>query len=778
MSNNFSRRKILKIAGGFVAGAGTAWYLPSIANPTGSSNKGQTELTTEQIKQLFPSPTVNNRIEFVGPFPSWRNLKTNYNATGDGITDDTNALQQALNELGSSNQSHVLYLPAGTYRITRGLTMISPMNISIIGEDPDTTTIKWDGPQNGTILYLNGVRYSKFSRLKFDGSGRAAIAIDQSWDGTVPGFDTGNEYSDSVFQDVGYGIQGGNLGHGAAESAVLRCRFIRNSKAGVVTKNFNALDWFIWYSVFTDCNVGVTNEPGAGNFHVFESVFFNSKTADVLIKNTMYFSIRNNFSLNSKAFFLATFVGRNAALTTIQGNTIIDPLDSPAIRIENLGPVLLIDNTIRTRAGATGPVVQFRPFEPGDFVSVGNKYTVNNAEDITGRYLTLDNTVVAASSISATIPSLPGTLAQRNRQVFEVPAGASAAVIQQAINAAATKNGNRPVVHLPAGTYQIDTTVVIPANRDLQLVGDGDKSVLVWAGNSTGPVLQLEGPSRATLRDFMVNGASKGNGILVKNANQLQSRVLMEQVFLINAMESSLVVDKLDYTNVDLRNFYHAGSKGTSVKVIGGQGAASGISTGGRTNIFSGAASNNVLSYAVSNGAKLLARDIWYEDARMPGFAVLTGKGTFTIHGSRFLTPVNQPTPAVEINNFDGTATFLTSVVDDRIVVNGSSTNTNVLALGLQGNSDTYLVNNSASSQVALLHSRKFGQNGSVPVANQGNEALIAGGTETAAFIRKMLAHTRNERPKQLTSLIIGTTDLVFDRVRVESSLVGIRLQA
>ena len=35
--------------------------------------------------------------EFVGPFPSWANVKTMYNAKGDGITDDTAALQAALN---------------------------------------------------------------------------------------------------------------------------------------------------------------------------------------------------------------------------------------------------------------------------------------------------------------------------------------------------------------------------------------------------------------------------------------------------------------------------------------------------------------------------------------------------------------------------------------------------------------------------------------------------------------------------------------------------------
>src|SRR5438128_795577 len=57
--------------------------------------------------------------EFVGPFPSWINVKTQYGAVGDGVTDETAALQAAFNAIGNSNSTaSVVYLPAGTYRIT------------------------------------------------------------------------------------------------------------------------------------------------------------------------------------------------------------------------------------------------------------------------------------------------------------------------------------------------------------------------------------------------------------------------------------------------------------------------------------------------------------------------------------------------------------------------------------------------------------------------------------------------------------------------------------
>ncbi|MCX5670332.1 MAG: glycosyl hydrolase family 28-related protein [Planctomycetota bacterium] len=52
--------------------------------------------------------------EFVGPFPSWKNVKTDYGAVGDGKADDTAAIQKGLDELQKHKDAEVLFLPAGT----------------------------------------------------------------------------------------------------------------------------------------------------------------------------------------------------------------------------------------------------------------------------------------------------------------------------------------------------------------------------------------------------------------------------------------------------------------------------------------------------------------------------------------------------------------------------------------------------------------------------------------------------------------------------------------
>src|SRR4051812_14388486 len=76
-------------------------------------------------------PTTDD--EFVGPFPSWINVR-NYGAKGDGITDATAAIQTALDAIGNGNSTaSVVYIPAGPYLIKGTLRMNYKMNVSIIG---------------------------------------------------------------------------------------------------------------------------------------------------------------------------------------------------------------------------------------------------------------------------------------------------------------------------------------------------------------------------------------------------------------------------------------------------------------------------------------------------------------------------------------------------------------------------------------------------------------------------------------------------------------------
>ena len=106
--------------------------------------------------------------------------------------------------------------------------------------------------------------------------------------------------------------------------------------------------------------------------------------------------------------------------------------------------------------------------------------------------------------------------------MFEIAPGANSAGIQQAIDQAATLSGQRPVVHLPKGSYSIGTTLSVPANADLQIVGDGRNSQLNWSGAAGGTILRMNGPSRAILREFGTNG---GRAETRPTASRLRMRI-------------------------------------------------------------------------------------------------------------------------------------------------------------------------------------------------------------------------------------------------------------
>src|SRR5262249_7851036 len=161
--------------------------------------------------------------------------------------------------LGNSGKADVLYLPSGTYRITATLNLKYKMNVSFLGADPGNTTIRWSGPQGGTMLLVNGVTASRWGRITWDGAGSAGAGVAHQWDhggGFAP---TNLDHVDEVFKNMGKGIIGGRWG-GAndAEVSIFRSLFTNCSQAGVSVESFNALNYWIWDSQFINNARGVT----------------------------------------------------------------------------------------------------------------------------------------------------------------------------------------------------------------------------------------------------------------------------------------------------------------------------------------------------------------------------------------------------------------------------------------------------------------------------------------------------------------------------------------
>lgn len=751
---------------------------------------------------------------FVGPFPSWTNLNAKYGARGDGIADDTTALQAALDELGNTDVSPVLWIPAGTYRITQTLTWTRTIGdgwMSILGEHPTSTKILWDGAPDEVMFKTHNINNSRFGRLTWDGNGRASVAIQH----TSSGSSSGNEHADELFQNVAIGIRGGTMDtQMVAEMSVLRCRFSNCSRAGISVENPNSVDWWIWHSLFENCYVGVTSGYGQGSFHIFNSIFKRSTFADTFIGFASYHVLADNYSLNSRAFCLAPFSWNQLELV-IQRNTILDPtlgsnppeprgggldhlfpyavapkeLPGP-VAVKYYGPLLLLDNLIRSRPGHATPVVEIGE----DLVAVGNTFTIENPLQAGKRVLEFENTVADASTLRVSVQAPPEPLPLFDGKIFEVSPGASSDQIQTQINTAAS-TGQSAVVHLPYGTYTLEQTLVLPPDSDIQLVGDG-RTILDWAGASDGVAVQVAGPSHATLRDFVIRDTrEQATGLRMTNFDQPAGTVFMQGVQ-VRGFTHGLNVEGLDHATIELHNWQSTNAffdppiapSRAAVHVAGGTRRASGESTTGRVNWFSGAASGSVPTFRVLRGGSLSARALWHE-GRASRVAQLDDMGEFTLLGALLGRPAGvTPAPAIELENFRGKVALVSVNFADAgdlpaeavaLRVSDTESNLRVLLLGASAwiGRVLHLDNSAPNAEVGFLMNRSPQTVGDYVVARddlyQGQEA-----PPHTRFVHDLLESARREKPMPLPDLVAGVTALRLYRVYVYGFDTAVHLDA
>jgi hypothetical protein len=748
--------------------------------------------------------------EFNGPFAGWKNLKADFGAKGDGKADDTAALQAGLESLaehgkGKPGDPYVLYLPAGAYRITAPLVWTNRLGVALLGEDPATTTILYDGPAGEAMLTCDGVSYSKFGRLTWDGQGKARAAVVHHWNSVkiIGPAVTYMEHADEVFQNVGRGIVGGGVdpvlkpdgslshyNHGMdAEFMVKRCKFIRCSEAGLSIGSFNALDWWVWDSEFVDCGVGATNcaegTYGGGHFHLYRNLFRGSKAADIRTGHCSYFGIRFNTSIGSRRFLETirptgysrpglehatiklwgawadedTYGSRQA----LQGNRILNPTDPTPVFVNQHGPLTMLDNVFAVKAGGDQPVVEVAPPTAGaQCISIGNQFFGTDRVEVKGELTAFDNETLDYPKGELTAPVLPVFAPRVERKVFQLAAGATGEEIQKAIDEAAKLVGQKPVVHLPAGRYPVSQTLKIPAQADVQLTGDGVKTELLWEGADGGTLLKLAGPARATLRDFRVYGNRKlGRGIVADNLNQPGGLVLLDQVNADDCTRLGMLFDGLAQTRVEAIGSGGSGNAGPGLTVNG-----TGDKTAAWVGFFGGAGSNNQQTHAVKNRGRLVVWDTWYETAvgkegSEPRYIHLTDQGYLTFFNGHIATlpsgKARKDLFAIDLDGFKGRFTLIGATMDARnpqlrLAGDGQGMKALVLATGF-ADYEPWLDNQAKAAELAVLACNKTGT------------ALPKVGNPTPEFLREMLQDARTVVPTAWQPAPDGATDLRLHRI-------------
>lgn len=107
-------------------------------------------------------------------------------ATGDGTTDDSAAIQRAINSFGAAPACGTVVLPKGTYAIGTMLDINNREGCIFQGAGHGqattscSTTLKWTGAANGTVLRVFSTRWSSFKDFCIDGNSSAGIGIDDT----------------------------------------------------------------------------------------------------------------------------------------------------------------------------------------------------------------------------------------------------------------------------------------------------------------------------------------------------------------------------------------------------------------------------------------------------------------------------------------------------------------------------------------------------------------------------------------------------------------------
>jgi Pectate lyase superfamily protein len=220
-----------------------------------------------------------------------KNIK-DFGAVGDGTTDDSAAIQAALDAAYGSSSSpnghsgamknRPVFFPAGNYKITRPLTLKSVTGAHIFGAGRTSTTIQ-NITSGGSVFVTNGCQYSRFERLNLIASGTNSVCFDLDFDGNGLPLQS-NTFSDIYFQTADVGLRIGNSGFMGSENLITNCFFSSHRLYGLMTRNFNALQQTVIGGNFQNCGIGINVERGS--VPVIHGVGFQqSAKLDILVSN-------------------------------------------------------------------------------------------------------------------------------------------------------------------------------------------------------------------------------------------------------------------------------------------------------------------------------------------------------------------------------------------------------------------------------------------------------------------------------------------------------------
>ena len=436
------------------------------------------------------------------------------NAKGDGIADDTQAIQAALDGVKDGS---VLYFPAGTYRITSTLKITARtrvIGVLFIGHGRDTKLV-WDGPA-GQSMWIDGiVSHSRYVGLTFDGKGKAANGLHHlCTNGGTFKTEVGHRHMAFLnFTDTGLLTE---QAPATAETMTENCLF-ENCKRGIAFLAFNDYDFTIDGCEFRRCEIGVVTSHG--NCYVGNCHFEGSTGVDIALYPEHGSSVRRCTSVGSRQFVqfgngvspitiqdcqVARWTNPEGAVTLAGAPVVIfdcvftePPGKNPPVRVNRGQPLFIsanlpLETDALVQSAATSRVYVIPPGQrKGSLTSPTQTFLVDTCE-------------------------IPTAVIDAKRDFGAKGDGSTddTAAIQKTIDAARAKGGGA-IAYLPTGVYVVTKTLQV-TGANYTLGGTGFRTSLLWKGEADGTMMAVTDPQRVTLENLAVGNHDAGqmnNGI-------------------------------------------------------------------------------------------------------------------------------------------------------------------------------------------------------------------------------------------------------------------------
>ena len=524
-------------------------------SPLTPSRKQLSNLT----KYALPAPQLPD-LKWE-PRSDWINVKSDVTpkAVGDGLADDTAALQAAFDKLSEApGEANTVYLPPGAYRITRTLMVKHRDGISIIGCGR-STRIVWDGPSgkgdDSRMFWSNGAPRSRYVGITWDGRGKACVGFDHD---SKSYFETEIDHQHEAFLNfTGSGIR---IGHdqrtpgaqATAETTYDNCLFV-NCENGLTLMQFNDYDHTVAGCEFRDCGIGVNSTVGA-NFYLRDSHFENSKIMDIHVRVEHGVSVRRCTSTGSTLFLAAATI----APLTIQDCQVAGWTNPTGAVTLNSGPVVLFDCVFTDPPTRHPPIVVSR----GQHLILSN----NKSPATDGMVKPGDS-----QNITEVPPGKRGSALHSPQQTFfQDTASVSGTVfdarrdfgargdgkaddttpIQAAIDAA-RKHGKGAIAYLPSGDYLVSKTIEM-TGRDFSVGGSGTHSRLIWRGPADGVLMHVQDPNEVTISNLDIGeaGTQKNAIDILQTSSGIPSRIHYEKVWVFGMYQKRAAVKGLQCRNL------------------------------------------------------------------------------------------------------------------------------------------------------------------------------------------------------------------------------------